>query len=480
MQLFLFSFPLQHIKRPALQNKQVVVLRMAFRARKVLGTFEKRAPGVFLFSQCEAIACLLRCFPDCCSFTNKSAVPTAAIIGAAFSGVTMAVASLTGLFHVPVISYASTSRLLSDRSRFQYFYRTVPSDDLQAHAITDLLYELRWHFVILLASDNEYGRSGITAIKQAIYNHTAQRVCVVVEEVFSRKGTKNEMGNIFRKIKKANNARVIILYVEFPDAVFFFKEAKKEFLQDYLFVASDSWVGSSEVIKDAGNVFRSIIGFRPPVFPIPKFDLFFADRLRGSFENPWTSDLSKSSNCSGNRTQQCYNEVHHNGYVPYIIDAVFSVAHALHAMLNCNRRACTKKLGNVEQRHLSQFIQNVSFEGFSEKNFFFNEKGTTRGKYEVYIVRNGSSTYKRIGIWNGSFSLRLNLSRASKYGTSVKLPASVCSEDCRKGDSLLCMLKEKKGNLTRPRAFRGQLLGKKAPRIRLCSLTLVFANFFYI
>ena len=34
------------MKRPALQNKQVVVLRMTFRARKVLGTFEKRAPGI--------------------------------------------------------------------------------------------------------------------------------------------------------------------------------------------------------------------------------------------------------------------------------------------------------------------------------------------------------------------------------------------------------------------------------------------------
>ena len=33
------------MKRPALQNKQVVVLRMAFRARKVFGTFEKRASG---------------------------------------------------------------------------------------------------------------------------------------------------------------------------------------------------------------------------------------------------------------------------------------------------------------------------------------------------------------------------------------------------------------------------------------------------
>mgnify|MGYP007094278915 CR=1 FL=1 len=32
------------MKRPALQDKQVGVLRMAFRARKVIETFEKRAP----------------------------------------------------------------------------------------------------------------------------------------------------------------------------------------------------------------------------------------------------------------------------------------------------------------------------------------------------------------------------------------------------------------------------------------------------
>ena len=41
---FLCLYSLQHMKRPTLQNKQVVILRMGFRARKVLGTFEKRAP----------------------------------------------------------------------------------------------------------------------------------------------------------------------------------------------------------------------------------------------------------------------------------------------------------------------------------------------------------------------------------------------------------------------------------------------------
>ena len=35
------------MKRTALQNKRVGVLRMAFRARKVFGCFEKRTPGLF-------------------------------------------------------------------------------------------------------------------------------------------------------------------------------------------------------------------------------------------------------------------------------------------------------------------------------------------------------------------------------------------------------------------------------------------------
>ena len=33
------------MKRPALQNKRIGVSRMAFQARKVFETFEKRAPG---------------------------------------------------------------------------------------------------------------------------------------------------------------------------------------------------------------------------------------------------------------------------------------------------------------------------------------------------------------------------------------------------------------------------------------------------
>ena len=42
------------MKRPALQNKRVGVLRMAFRARKVFGSFERRTPGPMMAKEWQA------------------------------------------------------------------------------------------------------------------------------------------------------------------------------------------------------------------------------------------------------------------------------------------------------------------------------------------------------------------------------------------------------------------------------------------
>ena len=41
------------MKRPALQNKRVAVLRMAFRARKVFATLKKRASVLLLMMKCR-------------------------------------------------------------------------------------------------------------------------------------------------------------------------------------------------------------------------------------------------------------------------------------------------------------------------------------------------------------------------------------------------------------------------------------------
>jgi ABC-type branched-subunit amino acid transport system substrate-binding protein len=49
------------------------------------------------------------------------------------------VAAMLRLFRVPQISYMATSPSLSDPDRFPYFFRTVPSDYNQAHAMLEIL-----------------------------------------------------------------------------------------------------------------------------------------------------------------------------------------------------------------------------------------------------------------------------------------------------------------------------------------------------
>lgn len=66
---------------------------------------------------------------------------------------------------IPQISYASTSSELSDKSRFDYFSRVVPPDNLQARAMVDIVKQLGWKYVSTVAVEGNYGEKGIEAFE---------------------------------------------------------------------------------------------------------------------------------------------------------------------------------------------------------------------------------------------------------------------------------------------------------------------------
>ena len=53
------------------------------------------------------------------------------IVGPQTSPVSVQIASLGRLFQVPQVSYLATSVSLSNREKYPYFFRTVPSDIFQ-------------------------------------------------------------------------------------------------------------------------------------------------------------------------------------------------------------------------------------------------------------------------------------------------------------------------------------------------------------
>lgn len=73
---------------------------------------------------------------------------------------------LSFVFQIPQISYASTAPELSDNTRYDFFSRVVPPDSYQAQAMVDIVTALGWNYVSTLASEGNYGESGVEAFTQ--------------------------------------------------------------------------------------------------------------------------------------------------------------------------------------------------------------------------------------------------------------------------------------------------------------------------
>ena len=66
---------------------------------------------------------------------------------------------------IPQISYASTGIELSDKKRFMYFSRVVPSDTYQAQAMVDIVRRFGWRYVSTVGDEGNYGEKGVAAFE---------------------------------------------------------------------------------------------------------------------------------------------------------------------------------------------------------------------------------------------------------------------------------------------------------------------------
>ena len=340
-----------------------------------------------------------------CGLTlNASALTTrpdkgVAIVGAAYSGITIAVANLAGLFHVPVVSYASTSRLLSDRKRFKNFLRTVPSDTGQAQAMVDIVRELDWNFVSTVASDTEYGRSGIDAFKQLIVNsRNYSRICIAVDEVFTVRTPKAKVREIMSKIREHPEAKVIVLFAELNDADYFINVAREENMTGYIWIGSDAFARSYSVLRNNNDILKYWINIEPNSKIYKPFKAYFQnitdERLK---RNPWLREyrgyVEKLLNLS--------EPADYSSYTTSAIDAVYAVAYGLHNMYLCSNKACHVDVSNTVQTEVYNFIKNSSFVSPTGHRVSFDDSGSARAYYNIIFPNNHSGEYHfdNLGSW---------------------------------------------------------------------------------
>lgn len=55
------------------------------------------------------------------------------------------------------VSFFSTSPELSNKQRFEYFTRTIPSDHYQVKAMVDIVRRMGWSYVSIIYEESNYG-----------------------------------------------------------------------------------------------------------------------------------------------------------------------------------------------------------------------------------------------------------------------------------------------------------------------------------
>lgn len=85
--------------------------------------------------------------------SKKKRTPLIGVIGPGSSSVALQVQNLLQLFELPQIGYSTTSKDLSDKSRFNYFMRVVPSDYYQAQVMVDIVRSHNWTYVSAVNTD---------------------------------------------------------------------------------------------------------------------------------------------------------------------------------------------------------------------------------------------------------------------------------------------------------------------------------------
>ncbi|XP_063353830.2 G-protein coupled receptor family C group 6 member A-like [Pelmatolapia mariae] len=385
---------------------------------------------------------------------------TKVVIGERTSEASIAVARLVALSSVAQISYGSTSEVLSRKYKFPTFLRTVPSDEYQTRGIVELVKTFYWQTVIIVGSDDEYGKYGSDSL---VKTFSKTDICIefvhILSADFNANGSKTqtELTELLEKTENSS-AEAIILFTKEINVEIILKGAiNHKFNRTW--IASDTWSSSPKIfaipgIQLAGQVF----GFIFKQNEVPGFKDYVMSMFNGTQKNAFVeyhltqhplcsnqSEEIKVNNCSPNNQLES-NQCLGTSFLANCIDkeesyniylAVQVIVEGLRNLLKCDDHHCERSSKFTASELLSE-IQKVNFT-VGTTRIFFNSDGDPSLGYDIVY-------------WNMSeFNKGVQIQTIGEYlpnGKITKVPESLvhlinhtgsaynCAKTCDPGQEL--------------------------------------------
>uniref|UniRef100_A0AAV2M6W9 Receptor ligand binding region domain-containing protein n=1 Tax=Knipowitschia caucasica TaxID=637954 RepID=A0AAV2M6W9_KNICA len=192
---------------------------------------------------------------------------------------------------IPQVSYASTAPELSDNTRYDFFSRVVPPDTYQAQAMVDIVKAMRWNYVSTVASEGNYGESGVDAFIQKSREDGV--VCISQSVKIPREPKPTEFDKVIRRLRENPNARVVIIFANEDDIRRLLQAAKKaNQTGHFIWVGSDSWGSKISPVLHQEEMAEGAVTILPKRQSIRGFDRYFISRtLENNRRNIWFAEF---------------------------------------------------------------------------------------------------------------------------------------------------------------------------------------------
>ncbi|XP_029360085.1 G-protein coupled receptor family C group 6 member A isoform X1 [Echeneis naucrates] len=419
--------------------------------------------GYRITDSCSDVSTALRATTDflkqgqCHAGSSNCGQPIMAIIGAALSETSIAIARQLTLQMVPQISCTSTAVSLSDKSRFPAFMRTIPNDLHQTAAMAHLLECNNWTWVGIIITDGSYGRSALESFTSSASNKS---ICVAFKWILpvfvTSEGVSYAIKQTATEILQNPKVKVIVSFAKASHMEALFEELKNQTrskgnsmeLMKRVWVASDSWSLSMSVLqkitlKEIGYV----VGFTFKNGNVSSFKDYLskmdADGHRNTDNNPFLQQFYTQLNDSRFSTDaelvsegvKLLKKETDNDTILSLEMAVSAIAQAVASV--CKKEDC-KTPGKVQPWKVNKALSKQEFE-LQGKIYMFDSNGDINQGYEVVMWQ---SNGREVDVHNfvAEYDLNTNSFHYTNRSTiqkfiNLKNIFSKCSNSCKPGQS---------------------------------------------
>uniref|UniRef100_A0A4W3GBY7 G-protein coupled receptors family 3 profile domain-containing protein n=1 Tax=Callorhinchus milii TaxID=7868 RepID=A0A4W3GBY7_CALMI len=398
----------------------------------------------------------------------------AAVVGGSISTISIAMASVLGLYRYPQISYFSSAPILSNKQQFPSFFRTMPSDIFQSRAFVIIVKQFGWKWVGVLADDIDYG---LQAVQIFIKEAKNLGVCIAFSEKIPITYSREKYLQIVDTIK-ASSAKVIVAFSCDRNIAPLLDEIVQQNVTDRTWLASVGWSTSGPLFiirKKYIKHWTGTIGITLPLCNIEGLqeflfqlhplrrthDIHLPELWEEMFDCSWTSFLEQEKKrelnqvksntfnttsrkpCTGlenmREANHIFTDVTNLRTSCNVHNAVYSVAYALHDLQSCVDGKGPFENGTCANIHNFEPWQ-VRFMDKSKNEQRFDEDGDVAAIYDVINwqeTADGVINFVKIGHYDSrkapGHQLTIGDQEIIWNNGDLEVPQSVCSEACLPG-----------------------------------------------